>query len=315
MIKHMKKMVQYSIWPNCCNSCAFCLRKDRSTYTVQQQINSIRFIRKNIDNIDWKNDFSYGISLLGGEAYYIQDKNLQNEFLMLIDDIIQKILITSTNKDCKFSTVTNGLYDPAFLYTVLDKFKNSVGMKRVDINFSYDFKYRYKDDNDRKLALANINAVHDKYDYEVGVQMITTQHLIDAVKNKQFSINSFIANDIPGNQLSLLYPHPIKTGHKLDDFFFTRDSLLWFVNYLKEHNIQVYKNFMYSTLNSGTFKYTGFRCKDDNGFANTSQQPVLSDGKEKINPCCGHSILYKCYSDCDKCMLCDLKLIDNDLNC
>ena len=118
---------------------------------------------------------------------------------MLIDDIIQKILNTSTNEDCKFSTVTNGLYDPAFLYEVLDKFKNSVGMKRVDINFSYDLKYRYKDDNDRKLALANINAVHDKYDYEVGVQMITTQHLIDAVKNKQFSINSFIANDIPGN--------------------------------------------------------------------------------------------------------------------
>ena len=86
---------------------------------------------------------------------------------------------------------------------------------------------------------------------------------------------------------------------------------------------------MYSTLNSGTFKYTGFRCKDkygikykrggqipfyQYGIKDTSQQPVLSDGKETLNPKCGHSILYKCYSDSDKCILCDLKLLDNDLN-
>ena len=311
---YMKKMVQYSIWPNCCNSCAFCLRMDRSTYTVQQQINSIQFIRKNIDNIDWKNEYSYGISLLGGEAYYIEDKQLQHEFLLLIDDIIQKILIPSDNEYCKFSTVTNGIYNPTFLFEVLDKFQNTVGMNKVDINFSYDLKYRYKDEYDKQLVLSNINAVHKRYDYEVGVQMITTQYLIDMIRDNKFDINEFLKECIPGNQLSLLYPHPIKTGYKLNDFFFTRSSLLWFVNYLKTCNYNVYKNFMYSTLNSGTFKYTGFRCKDKYGIKDISQQPVLSDGKETINPKCGHSVLYKCYSDCDKCMLCDLKLLDNDLN-
>lgn len=37
------------------------------------------------------------------------------------------------------------------------------------------------------------------------------------------------------------------------------------------------------------------------------QNPRLSDGKEIINKKCGHSMLYQCYSDTDRCMLCDLE--------
>jgi len=40
----------------------------------------------------------------------------------------------------------------------------------------------------------------------------------------------------------------------------------------------------------------------------TSQQPVLSDGKEEITEC-GHSKLYRCYADSDECMLCDLLVL------
>ena len=70
-----KKMVQYSVWPNCNNNCKFCLRKDRSIYSLQQQIDSLHAIVDNITTIDWKNEDPYGISLLGGEIYNITDKH------------------------------------------------------------------------------------------------------------------------------------------------------------------------------------------------------------------------------------------------
>lgn len=306
----MHKMVQYSVWGNCSNSCDFCLRRDRTIHTKDQQIQNIKNIIENIGYIDWKTEYNHGISLLGGELYFITDPDVQNEFMKLIDTIIEKILKVSTNEHCYYSSVTNGIYEPSFLFRVIDRIRDTVGINHVDLNFSYDLKYRFHSEEKRKLVLENINKFHDRYDYTVGVQMILTQHLINLIKEGKFSVNEFLEKDIPGNNMSFLYPHEIHTGKKLDDFFFTRKDLLWFVLWLRSHNYEVYKNFMYSTRNSGTFKYTGFKYKHGN---KVDQQPVLSDGKEEINPKCGHSMLYRCYSDSDRCMLCDLQSIESDI--
>lgn len=308
----MGKMVQYSLWSNCCNRCDFCLIKDHHNYTKKEQIFNIRRIRENIKHVDWINEFSFGISLLGGEIYFITDEDVQNEFMLLINDIIDYILLPAKNEYCRYSSVTNGLYDPAFLFRVIDTIKERVGLNKVDINFSYDLKYRYKTEDRRLLVLENINKFHQRYDYKVGVQMILTQHLINLIKQGEFDIQEFVSNQIPGNTLSLLYPHPIKTGKVLADFFFNRNDFLWFVDYLRENCMDTYYNFLYSTKNSGTFKYTGYQDRTTKGKKDIMQQPVLSDGKEELSPC-GHSILYKCYSDCDECMLCDLQTIDTDI--
>lgn len=303
------KMVQYSVWANCCNSCQFCLRLERDAYSYEKQLQSIRFIRNNINYIDWKSEFSYGISLLGGELYYITDKRLQDEFLLLIDDIIEKVLKVSSNPECKFSSVTNGIYEPTFLFKVIDKINKAVGMSKVDFNFSYDLKYRYKSEEDRLQVLKNIKLFHERYDYLVGVQMILTQHIINLAKSGQFNVNKLIENELSGNMLTFLYPHPIHTGKKLDDFFFTRKDFLWFLSQLKNDNYQVYLNTLFSIKNSAVFKYTGYKHKELS--TKYEQQPVLSDGKEIANPSCGHSILYQCYSDCDKCILCDVSTLED----
>ena len=247
---------------------------------------------------------------MGGELYYITDKELQNSFLELIDMIIEKILKISTNPDCKYSTVTNGLYKPTFLYKVIDKIVNAVGIEKVDINFSYDLKYRFKNEEDRLLVLKNINDFHKRYNYCVGVQMILTQYVIDFWKEGKFDVNTFMEKEIPGNQLCFLYPHPIHSGFVLDDFNFKRKDFLQFIQYLKCTNYNIYWSFIQSTKNSCSFKYTGLK---DRIMSNYDQKPLLSDGKELINEKCGHSILYKCYADCDKCVLCDLQMLDEGL--
>lgn len=305
----MSNMIQYSVWSNCCNACSFCLRADRIPFSKKKRLLILDKIKKNIGYMDFKDKFSNGISLLGGELYYIKDKELQDSFLELIDIIIEKVLKVSPNKYCKYSTVTNGLYDPTFLYKVIDKIVNSVGIEKIDINFSYDLKYRFKDENSRLLCLKNINDFHKRYNYSVGVQMIITQYLINLWKDGKFDVNTFVEENIPGNILTFLYPHPIKTGIKLDDFNFNRGDFLKFMRYLKKESYQTYFNFLQSTKNSCTFKYTGLQDRNND---KDDAQPRLSDGKEILNSC-GHSILYKCYTDSDKCMLCDLNNLDSEI--
>ena len=168
---------------------------------------------------------------------------------------------------------------------------------------------RFKNEKDRLQCLSNINAFHKRYDYCVGVQMILTQYVIDLWKENKFEVHKFENEFIPGNIISFLYPHPIHTGLKLTDFNFKRNDFFHFLQYLKKDCYSTYVSFILSTINSCKFKYTGLKEKE---IVTECSQPILSDGKEILNTC-GHSILYKCYSDCDNCILCDLKTIFNDI--
>ena len=72
-----------------------------------------------------------------------------------------------------------------------------------------------------------------------------------------------------------------------------------FMRKIYHENPENFFNFVSSVRHSSVFKYTGLYI-DDNGI--THSEPVLSDGKEIINPVCNHSALYQCYSDSDKCI-------------
>lgn len=305
----MGNMCQYGMWGNCSNHCAFCLRKDREQLSKERILWEIEQTRKNLDIVDWKNKFSDGISLLGGELFFFTDKDIQEAFLGLLDDIIEKVLKVSPTS--VFSCVTNGIYEPTFLYKCIDKLRDAVGMSRIDIHFSYDLKYRFKNEEDRKLVIKNILDFQKRYDHTLVVQMILTQHVINLCREGKWSPNYFETQEIPGTILSFLYPHKIWDGSKdtpktLPDFNFKRADLLWFVEWLKQHNPNCYDSFMSSTYHSGIYKYTGRFDKDLDGLA---EQPRLTDGKEVLLPC-GHAELYQCYSDSDKCMMCDLENID-----
>lgn len=298
-------MVQYATWPNCNNNCKFCLRKNRDVWSKERILKELQNIQDNLNYIDWKDKFADGISLLGGEIYFTTDKDIQEKFMELIDDIIDKVLLVSKSPRCRYSTVTNGMYDPAFLYRVVDRIIERTGnTSKLDINFSYDIKYRYPTDEKRALALKNIQEFTKKYNYRTGVQMILTQYMIDDIMSGKFDLHKFLEEDIKGCGFCFLYPHEINSGYKLDDFFFKREDFINFCVYLKKEFPEIYRNMYSSTNVSALYKYTGYRDKK----GPVDQQPILSDGKEEISEC-GHSILYRCYSDSDECMLCDLQIL------
>lgn len=300
---HETNMIQYGIWSNCSNKCDFCLIEKHYYRSPEQMVQYLQDVIDNVKVQDWANKFSDGISLLGGELYFITDKNVQDKFMELIDTIIDYVLKVSKNPNCKYSTVTNGIYEPSFLYRVIDRIIERAGIQYVDVNFSYDLKYRFHSEEARKQCLQNIIDFHKRYNYRIGVQMILTQYLIDMINSGRFSINQWQDEIAPGSILEFLYPHKIHTGYVLDDFNYRRKDFLKFMRKIYKENEENFFNFISSVRHSSVFKYTGLYI-DENGI--THKEPVLSDGKEIINPICNHSTLYQCYSDSDKCMLCDL---------
>lgn len=300
---HETNMIQYGIWSNCSNKCDFCLIEKHYYRSPEQMVQYLQAVIDNVKVQDWANKFSDGISLLGGELYFITDKNVQDKFMELIDTIIDYVLKVSKNPNCKYSTVTNGIYEPSFLYRVIDRIIERAGIQYVDVNFSYDLKYRFHSEEARKQCLQNIIDFHKRYNYRIGVQMILTQYLIDMINSGRFSINQWQDEIAPGSILEFLYPHKIHTGYVLDDFNYRRKDFLKFMRKIYKENEENFFNFISSVRHSSVFKYTGLYI-DENGI--THKEPVLSDGKEIINPMCNHSTLYQCYSDSDKCMLCDL---------
>ena len=157
-----------------------------------------------------------------------------------------------------------------------------------------------------------IEAFQEKYpEYILGVQSICTQYLIDEILHNNFLEKWY--EKYPHTSFELLYPHPVHTGIRLDDFFPRRESIFELVEYLSTHGFgDVLEHFHSSVRNSSLFKHTGLYHRDDefvDGKVDLKQKPELSRDKTAKNKKCFHSILYQCYSDSDRCLLCDLNSI------
>lgn len=300
-------MVQYDLWNNCSNSCDFCLIYRKRILNNEQMIERIDQIIDNINYVGdrWTTQFSDGISLLGGEVYFITDLKVQEKLMELIDHIINKILLPNKvlGHICKYSTVTNGIYQPDLLFRMIDRIVEKVGIEFVDVNFSYDLKYRFHTEESRLLCLENMRKFSERYNYRIGAQMVVTEYLIDMINNKEFDIGEFQNKIVPNSIVEFLYPHEVHTGKVLDDFQFPRDKFLRFLIWLKANYYENFINYCDSINNSSIFKYTGLYINAD---WSMEIEPKLSDGKEIINPNCNHSVLYQCYKDSDKCILCDI---------
>lgn len=314
-------MVQYGIHSKCNGSCKFCLIEDKTVLTMEEIYTELERVKENIKFIstqeeNWTNTYKDGVSLLGGELYFIQDEKYKQLLLEVIDVVVEEVLKKSPSPNVRYSTVTNGYYDPNWLlFPIVDKIVDGAGLNHIDVNFSFDLDYRFHSDEQKRVVTQTINAFHERYSYCTGIQMILTQKVIDRILNEGWRPTEFVRENFPGNQLAFLYPHGIRRGNDfcgermLDGFFFTRESFLKAMRVLKNEEPFVFESFVKSTRNSAVFKPTGLYFKGKTGW--TEQAPIYTGGKEVVNKDCPlkHSNLYRCYLDSDKCMLCDLEAI------
>ena len=79
------------------------------------------------------------------------------------------------------------MYDPEFLFRCVDKVVEEVGLVGLDINFSYDIKYRYPSEERRLQALSTIKAFEARYpEYRLNVQTIGAEYLIQEILHNNF---------------------------------------------------------------------------------------------------------------------------------
>jgi len=135
-------MVQYGLWPNCTNNCDFCLLLDRVYKSEKERLRVLAAVKENIKAVDWKDKFSDGISLLGGEIFYTDSEKVKASFLDLINVIIDCIFTQSERSI--ISIVSNGIYDIFVIYNNsvknlvpnIDEFVSNIDIenKRIYIN-------------------------------------------------------------------------------------------------------------------------------------------------------------------------------------
>lgn len=295
------KMLQYLLWTNCNNDCKFCIRGDKTdAYTnIDNMIISVRRAYESIELQDWSK-YDGGISVIGGELFYITDKRLQEELYNLFELICNKVL--SICEQTHLVLITNLIYDTTYLETILQMFQEFGIESQIQLHTSFDTKYRYKNKEDQDLYFNNIKKLRKNYPkISITTQCIVTQYLIDAVKSNEFNIENF--EDEYDVKFALLVPLRSNLSSRLPDFFSKRSDFINFLVRLATDNPLVFRKF----VNSAKYAFTS---KD---FIDTqNDEELVPSNSVQLYPSdmdCGHPDIYRCYSDSDKCMLCDIEAL------
>ena len=123
------------------------------------------------------------------------------------------------------------------------------------------------------------------------------------------SLETVLEKKLGIKALNLLFPHKHNTGKVLEDFYLKRNSFLEFLYTEKNNNPDRVMRFVNSIINVDEGAYIGLyrRNQVEKDNIDTQQQPMKEDVKRDINPKCGHSVMYQCYEDSDKCLYCDIR--------
>ena len=294
-------MLQYLLWTNCNNSCKFCIRGDKlDAYTnTRDMLVSVEKAKTSILNQDWSK-YSGGVSVIGGELFFIEDKTLQIALKELFIIICDKVL--SVRDSVHLVLISNLLYDISFLREVLDIFKERNLLSQVQLHVSFDTKYRFHSEAAKTLYYENLVKVRQIYpELVITVQCILTQYLIEAINNKEFSITEF--EDRYNVKFALLIPLKSNLSIKLPDFLPKRRDFINLLLKISVENPLTFRRFIDSA------RYA-FISKD---FIDTqNDEELIPSNSALLYPSvlkCGHCDIYQCYADSDKCMLCDMEAL------
>ena len=236
------KILQYLLWTNCNNACKFCIRGDKSdAYSkTEDMLVSIQKAKSNILSQDWSS-YKGGISIIGGELYYVEDRKLQLALLDLMHTATDVIL--KKNDSTCIVLITNLIYDDSFLKEVLHQFEKEGVLNQVHLHTSFDLKYRYKDNADKQLMLSNLEDLSKEFStLNLTTQTILTQYFINAVNDGSFNISEF--EEKYNTRFTLLVPLYSNLSCTLSDFFPKRRDFINFLIKLYDENPITFRKFI-----------------------------------------------------------------------
>lgn len=226
----MSNFVQFELWKDCNNHCKFCFNKG------QQEINKLQSlleIKQRVLNLDFDN--LNGIAFIGGEFFdnQLDNDDVKVEFYELFN-IVNSLLKEKTIEFC-FFTSSLILNKDKYLIPFLDFLKESGNLDKYTLCTSYDLKYRFHTEDNKKVWKENALFLKENYpELKIHTEMILTGFLIDAVLNDSFNLRDFSQKfnthiDFLEPESGLYYYDKKEMIEDLSDFFPTKKAFIDFI--------------------------------------------------------------------------------------
>ena len=292
------KILEYLLWFDCPNKCNQCFCRNINRFSDKNsKINAIEYALKGIKSTNWDKDYNE-IALVGGEIFSnLFSDNINSKLKELISTIIELI---KQNKVKKLFLLTALLEKTDMLSWVIQQIKDNNLFNNISINTSWDLKYRFNENN-RNIWKDNIQLLKDN-NITYHIEMILSQFMIESVLENNDEVIDILKLD----NIDLLRTElPINTDKNfVDDFFPKRDDFLSFIKILHKINKPLFNRLCDQESRAKTIHIIPFkqvRYRDYNNFIEDINKNNLSK--------CGHDKMYACYSDSDKCLICDIKRV------
>lgn len=319
------KAIQFELWQNCNNNCAFCyLNKGRVLISPDKMIQNIESAEKILNDKDRMKQYNC-VGFIGGEFFQgqLSTKELKQSFIVLMQKLNQMLL----NKEILEVWITASLMNDnlqdlfdSFDCFEFDKFDDDC---RIFMCTSYDTKGRFKSVHQKEQWYKNLEEVKNRYPkLFLHTQIITTQSFLEEVESGEFSfarLDKLSGADykLPGSFRAYYtdeikneesYPNHLRSiKSEFPDKFFVehRDDFIKFLRRLAEfYGIDKLLQFADNKARSMTL------------ISFSDEHTILdrwSEDNHNENAKCGHPYDSYAYLDSNKCARCDALWLYNIL--
>lgn len=286
-----EQFLQIRPWDDCINKCTFCSLQNRCR-TTPIESKKCRLL-KTTELV--KQLKSKQIGILGGEYFEGQLKGCETEWMDLI--------VTLQNTNAQVYISANLIHKQYFLEETLQQLRNNVLLCT-----SYDEVGRFHTSSARANWLNNLSTLHDR-GVNIFCTCIPTQEFFEA----NFTLPTWLGINLNDPHLGVDWYINVDKNHYHDHLIeentlFNLPKRKTAIKWMRA-NPQITKQYAsYDQTHSDTvfaFDKTDSLIKEFNDRISS---------KDYSNPTCGHPFFCQCYSDSEKCMMCDAKRVTESIN-
>ena len=225
----MTKFIQFELWKDCKQGCKFCFNRG------QRPVNKEKSLKYVLDQLNQMEPEQYDyIALIGGELF----NGEIDDYLYTFFAIMKRI---KELKPQKVFLMTSLIFDIGkTLIPVMKGLEKILDMRdMVVLCTSWDKCWRFGE-GDQALWSKNMLWLANHYpEVELHVEMIMTQHLIDAVNNDELNLSLFqqifrCSVDFIEPSTGLWFKNKHDMQNQLPGFFPTKSSFVKFLDKVKD---------------------------------------------------------------------------------
>lgn len=313
----MSKQLQFELWEECNSKCKFCYLGRENNFTpTHLKINACNNAYKKISDMSNYPEYDT-LSYLGGEFFQGQmnDINVKNSFMKLMEKTAELLNNEVIKQVWIYATLTIGKQED--LYETLKLFEGHKG--ELWILTSYDTLGRFHTQKMEDNWSYHMKNIHKLYpDIKFNITTILSEDCIDKYLSGELSFKKMMEE----YNCSFFFKQCGASNGKeemisrLKNFFPPRDKFLRFLKKFRQEESSLMWDKLFNIKYRADLLYRNGNDEEHQMMENirhkNSKNEVELSFKcnETDTGDCGHLLVYRAYSDCDGCVLCDKEMIE-----